>query len=67
MTNLEQAMAILEKPITIEALQELDALCARSLGEEADRIGDLWEAALVQASADVAEEYQLAALGLGEA
>lgn len=62
MTNLEKAMAILEKPITIEALRELDVLCARSLGEEADRIGELWEAALVQASTDVIEEYLLAVL-----
>ncbi|EGR0523045.1 hypothetical protein EFU53_001257 [Vibrio cholerae] len=64
MSNLEKAMAILNSPITVDSLNELDALCASSLGEEAERIADLWEAALVQASQDVIDDYHAAALGV---
>ncbi|MGR3221800.1 hypothetical protein ABMX95_01820 [Vibrio vulnificus] len=64
MSNLDKAMAILTKPITADALQELDAFCANSRSEEAERIADLWEAALVQASQDVIDDYHAAALGV---
>ncbi|MCG6405267.1 hypothetical protein K6U20_11605 [Vibrio fluvialis] len=63
MSNLDKAMAILAKPITAGALQELDALCASSRGEEAERIADLWEAALVQADQDAVDEYHASILG----
>ncbi|EGQ9150151.1 hypothetical protein VVYB158_15420 [Vibrio vulnificus CladeA-yb158] len=64
MSNLEKAMAILNSPVTVEALNELDALCASSRGDEAERIADLWEAALVQASQDVIDDYHAAELGV---
>ncbi|MFL0917662.1 hypothetical protein ACJO10_12775 [Vibrio parahaemolyticus] len=64
MSNLEKAMAILNSPITVDSLNELDALCANSRSEEAERIADLWEAALVQASQEVIDDYRAAALGV---
>lgn len=62
MNNLEKAQALLNAPITADTLIELDKLCAASRAEEADRIGDLWEAALVQAEQEVIDDYHASVL-----
>lgn len=64
MSNLEKAMTLLNGPVTVEVLNGLDALCASSRGEEAERIADLWEAALVQASQEVIDDYHATVLGV---
>ncbi|MHA2755906.1 MULTISPECIES: hypothetical protein [Aeromonas] len=51
MTLLEQASALLAQdgPFTLAQAKALDALCEQARGEEADLMGDLWEAAMVNA------------------
>ncbi|EGR3968117.1 hypothetical protein NMS01_001536 [Vibrio cholerae] len=58
MSKLEQAQAILSKPLTLEALQALDDLCEQAIGQEAEQLGDLWEAAMASASPELFEEAQ---------
>ncbi|MCG6233101.1 hypothetical protein [Vibrio furnissii] len=62
MNNLEKAQQLLKSPITVETLLNLDNLCQQSHGAEADKIGDLWEAAMVQAEQEVIDEYHLQVL-----
>ncbi|HHQ4779533.1 TPA: hypothetical protein ACSP0C_003289 [Aeromonas veronii] len=51
MTLLEQASALLAQdgPFTLAQAKALDALCEQARGEEADLMGDLWEAAMANA------------------
>ncbi len=51
MTLLEQASALLAEdgPFTLTQAKALDALCEQARGEEADMLGDLWEAAMLSA------------------
>lgn len=51
MTLLEQASALLAQdgPFTLEQAKALDALCEQARDEEADLMGDLWEAAMANA------------------
>ncbi|MDM5125684.1 hypothetical protein [Aeromonas salmonicida] len=51
MTLLEQASALLAKdgPFTLAQAKALDALCEQARDAEADLMGDLWEAAMVNA------------------
>ncbi|MGY3872584.1 hypothetical protein ACW5XA_05215 [Aeromonas dhakensis] len=51
MTLLEQASALLAEdgPFTLVQAKALDALCEQARGEEADMLGDLWEAAMAVA------------------
>ena len=51
MTLLEQASALLAEdgPFTLAQAKALDALCEQARGEEADMLGDLWEAATLSA------------------
>ncbi|MFB2712246.1 hypothetical protein ACE1BU_15440 [Aeromonas veronii] len=54
MTLLEQASALLAQdgPFTLAQAKALDALCEQARGEEADLMGDLWEAAMANADED---------------
>ena len=51
MTLLEQASALLAEdgPFTLAQAKALDALCEQARGDEADMLGDLWEAAMAKA------------------
>lgn len=51
MILLEQASALLAEdgPFTLAQAKALDALCEQARGEEADMLGDLWEAAMLSA------------------
>ncbi|MGL4871272.1 MAG: hypothetical protein ACRC48_13930 [Aeromonas veronii] len=51
MTLLEQASALLAQdgPFTLAQAKALDALCEQARDEEADLMGDLWEAAMASA------------------
>ncbi|MBX9561582.1 hypothetical protein FKF73_02595 [Aeromonas hydrophila] len=51
MTLLEQASALLAEdgPLTLAQAKALDALCEQARGDEADMLGDLWEAAMLSA------------------
>ena len=51
MTLLEQASALLalDGPFTLAQAKALDALCEQARDEEADLMGDLWEAAMANA------------------
>lgn len=51
MTLLEQASALLAQdgPFTLAQAKALDALCEQARDEEADLMGDLWEAAMANA------------------
>ncbi|MFQ2504716.1 hypothetical protein ACK320_12760 [Aeromonas caviae] len=51
MTLLEQASSLLAEdgPFTLAQAKALDALCEQARGEEADMLGDLWEAAMLSA------------------
>ncbi|MDD9308398.1 hypothetical protein V6S06_14055 [Aeromonas hydrophila] len=51
MILLEQASALLAEdgPFTLAQAKALDALCEQARGEEADMLGDLWEAAMAVA------------------
>ncbi|AUT41449.1 MULTISPECIES: hypothetical protein [Aeromonas] len=51
MTLLEQASALLAQdgPFTLAQAKALDALCEQARDEEADLMGDLWEAAMAVA------------------
>lgn len=51
MTLLEQASVLLAQdgPFTLAQAKALDALCEQARGEEADLMGDLWEAAMANA------------------
>ncbi|HHQ4786555.1 hypothetical protein OB956_09160 [Aeromonas dhakensis] len=51
MTLLEQASALLAEdgPFTLAQAKVLDALCEQARGDEADMLGDLWEAAMLSA------------------
>ncbi|QLL83970.1 hypothetical protein [Aeromonas caviae] len=51
MTLLEQASVLLAEdgPFTLAQAKALDALCEQARGEEADMLGDLWEAAMLSA------------------
>ncbi len=51
MTLLEQANALLAQdgPFTLAQAKALDALCEQARDEEADLMGDLWEAAMANA------------------
>ena len=51
MTLLEQASALLAEdgPFALAQAKALDALCEQARGEEADMLGDLWEAAMLSA------------------
>lgn len=51
MTLWEQASALLAQdgPFTLAQAKALDALCEQARDEEADLMGDLWEAAMANA------------------
>lgn len=51
MTLLEQASDLLAQdgPFTLAQAKALDALCEQARDEEADLMGDLWEAAMANA------------------
>ena len=51
MTLLEQASALLaaDGPFTLAQAKALDALCEQARGDEADMLGELWEAAMLSA------------------
>lgn len=51
MKLLKQAQTLFsfDKPITLENMRKLDQLCDQAKGEEAERLGDLWEAAITSA------------------
>ncbi|WP_273762935.1 hypothetical protein [Aeromonas hydrophila] len=51
MTLLEQASALLAEdgPFTLAQAKALDVLCEQARGDEADMLGDLWEAAMLSA------------------
>ncbi|UJQ38420.1 hypothetical protein L1871_08175 [Aeromonas caviae] len=51
MTLLDQASALLAEdgPFTLAQAKALDALCEQARGDEADMLGDLWEAAMLSA------------------
>lgn len=51
MTLLEQASALLAQdgPFTLAQAKALDVLCEQARDEEADLMGDLWEAAMANA------------------
>ncbi|USP63870.1 MULTISPECIES: hypothetical protein [Aeromonas] len=51
MTLLEQASALLAEdgPFTLAQAKALDALCEQARGDEADMLGELWEAAMLSA------------------
>ena len=51
MTLLEQASALLAQdgPFTLAQAKALDALCEQARDEDADLMGDLWEAAMANA------------------
>lgn len=51
MNLLEQASALLAQdgPFTLAQAKALDALCEQARDEEADLMGDLWEAAMANA------------------
>lgn len=49
MTLLDKAQALFKQPLNLETLRQLDALEKQARGEEADRIGELWEAVMAQA------------------
>ncbi|MDX7747426.1 hypothetical protein [Aeromonas veronii] len=51
MTLQEQASALLAQdgPFTLAQAKALDALCEQARDEEADLMGDLWEAAMANA------------------
>lgn len=49
MMLLEQAQALFKQPLTIDLLRQLDKLEKQARGEEADRIGELWEAVMAEA------------------
>lgn len=51
-SKLQRAQAILAQPLTIEAIREFNQLADSAIGEEAERINDLFEALFVAASAD---------------
>lgn len=54
MTLLEQASVLLAEdgPFTLAQAKALDALCEQARGEEADMLGDLWEAAMLSADGE---------------
>ncbi|SHO59320.1 hypothetical protein [Vibrio quintilis] len=58
MTLLEQAQALLESPVTLETLNQLEALADKADGKEKEAIGDLIETAIIGAPVDVIEQYQ---------
>ncbi|SHO58787.1 hypothetical protein VQ7734_04559 [Vibrio quintilis] len=62
MTLLEQAKQLLTAPVTRETLNQLEALADKARNEEAEQIGDLIEAALVSAPAEVLAQYQASLL-----
>ncbi|WP_087022432.1 hypothetical protein [Thaumasiovibrio subtropicus] len=62
MELLKQAQILIKQPLTIESLRELDKLCEQAKGVEADRLGDIWEAAMV--SSDTALFNQAVKEGL---
>lgn len=49
MKLLDQANALFEsgEPLTLVEVQRLEALCAKAKGKEAEYLGDLWSAALL--------------------
>ncbi|UTV30171.1 hypothetical protein [Photobacterium atrarenae] len=49
MERLKEAQALFKQPLTIEVLRQLDQLEKQARGEEADRIGELWEAVMADA------------------
>ncbi|CAM3679594.1 hypothetical protein VA7868_04212 [Vibrio aerogenes CECT 7868] len=58
MTLLEQAQALLEGPVTLQTLNDLETLSEQASGEEKEQIGDLIETAIISAPLDVIEQYQ---------
>ncbi|ELR65857.1 hypothetical protein C942_00944 [Photobacterium marinum] len=53
MSLIEQAQMLFKHPLTIESLRQLDRLEKQARGEEADRIGELWEAVLADADEEL--------------
>lgn len=49
MKLLNQAQALFKQRLTIESLRQLDQLEKQARGEEADYIGELWEAVMAEA------------------
>lgn len=63
MTIYEQALELTTPPVTLENLQEYDALLSKSKGEEAERIGDLYTVLISHADPEVYEQYVLLSMG----
>jgi len=57
MKLLKQAMQLLDNPVTLDTMREWEHLCAQAKGEEAERIGDLYETLLGEASEEVFNAY----------
>ncbi|MGF1680212.1 hypothetical protein [Photobacterium minamisatsumaniensis] len=53
MDKLEQAEVLFKQPLTIESLRKLDTLERQARGQEADYIGELWEAVFAAADENV--------------
>lgn len=56
MTLLNQAQALFKQHLTIDSLRHLDKLKRLSRGEEADQIGELWEAVMADADETLLEQ-----------
>ncbi|MDF5224806.1 hypothetical protein P3655_07240 [Vibrio parahaemolyticus] len=63
MNIYEQALELTRPPVTLENLQQYDALLSKAKGEEADRIGDLYTVLISQAAPEVYEQYVLLSMG----
>ncbi|MCR9664494.1 hypothetical protein [Vibrio parahaemolyticus] len=63
MTIYEQALELTRPPVTLENLQEYDALLSKAKGEEANRIGDLYTVLISQTDPEVYEQYVLLSMG----
>ncbi|MDF5045542.1 hypothetical protein P3632_22115 [Vibrio parahaemolyticus] len=63
MNIYEQALELTRPPVTLENLQEYDALLSKAKGEEANRIGDLYTVLISQTDPEVYEQYVLLSMG----
>ena len=56
MELLNQAQALFKQRLTIDSLRQLDRLEKQARGEEADYIGELWEAVMADADEALLEQ-----------
>jgi hypothetical protein len=57
MKLLDQALALLSKPVTLDSIREWDKLCKQARGSEAQQIGELYETLLDELSASDFDLY----------